>query len=42
MIQKGIDEDIFDLIFSWAFDKDVMRWYNAVDPQKGHELGWFS
>jgi len=31
---KGIDKDIFNLIFSWTFDKDVMRWYNAMGPRK--------
>ncbi|KAJ8425736.1 hypothetical protein Cgig2_025692 [Carnegiea gigantea] len=31
---KGIDKDIFNLIFSWTFDKDVMRWYNALGSRK--------
>ena len=34
MILKGIDKDILYIIFPWTFDKDVMRWYNTVDPQK--------
>jgi len=25
MTSKGIDRDIFHLIFSWTFDKDVMK-----------------
>jgi len=29
---KGIDKFIFHLIFPWTFDKDVMRWYNTIDP----------
>ena len=34
MALKGISKDIFHIIFPWMFNKDVMRWYNAVDPQK--------
>jgi len=26
MTLKGIDKDIFHLIFPWTFDKDAMRW----------------
>jgi len=33
MTLKGIGKDIFHIIFP-PFDKDVMRRYNAVDPQK--------
>jgi len=29
---KGIDMDIFHIIFPWTFDKGVMRLYNIVDP----------
>jgi len=29
---KEIDKDTFYIIFPWTFDKDVMKWYNVVDP----------
>ena len=31
---KGIDKDIFHIIFHWTFIKDVMRWYNTVVSSK--------
>ena len=31
MTLKGIDKDIFHIIFPWTFDKDAIRWYNAMD-----------
>jgi len=34
MSLKRIDKDIFHLIFSLTFHKDVMRWYNTVNPWK--------
>jgi len=34
IILKGIDKDIFHIIFPSKFDKDAMKWYNIVDPQK--------
>jgi len=34
MALKGIDKDISYIIFPWTFNKDVMRWYNAVDLRK--------
>jgi len=34
MTLNEIDKDISDVIFPWTFDKDVMRWYNDVDPWK--------
>jgi len=34
MTLKGINKDIFHIIFPWMFDKDVMRWYNTMDAQK--------
>ena len=34
MILKGIGNDIFHVIFPPIFDKDVIRWYNVVDPRK--------
>jgi len=34
MTLKGIDKDIFHIIFLWKFNEDVMRWYNVVDSGK--------
>jgi len=32
MTLKGIDKDIFHLIFPSTFDKEAMMWYNTIDP----------
>ena len=32
MTLKGIDKDVFHIIFPWTFDKDVIKWYNILDP----------
>jgi len=34
MTLNRIDKDIFHLLFPWTFDKDVIRWYNVIDPRK--------
>ena len=34
MALKGIDKNIFHLIFLWTFYKGIMRWYNTIDPWK--------
>jgi len=34
MTLKGIDKDIFHIIFPLTFDQDVMRWSNAMDPKR--------
>ena len=34
MTLKRIDKDVFPILFSWTFDKDVMRGYNSIDPRK--------
>ena len=31
MTLKGIDRDVFHLIFPWNFDKDILRWYDTLD-----------
>jgi len=31
MTLKGIDKDIFHIIFPWTFDKDVIRCYSTID-----------
>jgi len=32
MTSKGIDKDIFHVIVPWTFNKNVMRWYNPINP----------
>ena len=32
MTLKGVDKDIFHLVFPWTFNKEVIRWYNTIDP----------
>jgi len=34
MTLKGIDKDIFHIIFPSAFDKDVMRWYITMTRER--------
>jgi len=33
MTIKGVDNDMFYIIFPYAVDKDVMRLYNTVDHE---------
>ena len=34
MTLKRIDKNILYIISPWTFDKDKMKWYNVVNPQK--------
>ena len=34
MTLKGIDNDIFHIIFLWTSDKDVMSWYYNIGLEK--------
>lgn len=34
MAAKGIERDVFHLVFPWTFNQDVTMWYHALDAQK--------